>query len=940
MTPRLSSLCLLIILLFSLAIPLTPAQAQANDPVASLIARMTPEQKVGQLFLVSFNGTDVSPESPIYDLIVNRYVGGVVLTAANDNFVAAPDTTSAALSLVSALQQTEWDGARNPVSPTTQHPYIPLFIGISQEGGGYPNDQVLSGLTPIPSQMAIGAAWDRTLAEKSGEVLGSELSALGFNFYFGLSLDVLNAPNAAVDTGLSARVFGGNPYWVGQMGRAFISGLHTGSLNRMAVIAKHFPGRGGSDRLADQEVPTVLRSLDELKQIDLAPFFSVTGGAPSPDMAADGVLVSHIRYQGFQGNIRATTRPISFDQQALGQVLALPQVQPWWRSGGLVVSDDLGLQAVRRFYDPDNTTFSARLVARDAFLAGNDLLYMGNITSSDAPDNYTTILRSLDSFAQKYREDPAFASRVDDSLRRTLTVKYRLYPTFVISTVLPGPLPATLGQSTDNVFAIARQAATLISPPQADLASVSPAPPKASDTIVFITDAGDSRQCSTCPNVPAMPVDAFQGAVMRLYGPAAAGLISANRLSSYSFSQVDLFLQQDASLNPDLLNDLVRANIVVISALGLPVGQPQTETLRRFLIEKQSLLSSKKVIMFSFGAPYSLDATDISKLDVYYGMYSQSAPFVEVAARLLFQEIPALGSPPVSIPGTGYSLDDATSPNPDQFFSLSLDLPVASTPTPEASATLDLTATPTVDASLTPTTIPVPLFKLNDTIAVRTGVILDHNQHPVPDGTLVRFVLLLFQGEGGVTQQIETTTTDGVARASFRLNQNGSIEIQVSSGEARASNTVQLNVTDKGTGEPAVITTPTSTTTPTPTEIPLTPGPTAKPGTSLTTSEGYPSFLGWFLALLLMAAGMALAYWLGIQFAEPRWAVRWALLALLGSLAAYNYLALEMPGSTSWVSAQGLPAFLQAILLGQIIGFFGGWFWRLMSERRDQAQEQ
>ncbi len=933
-----SSLALLIIYLFSLLAPVTSAQAQANDPVANLIARMTPEQRVGQLFLVSFNGTDVGPESQIYDLIVNRYVGGVVLTAANDNFIAAPDTAAGAFSLVSALQQTEWDGARNPVSPTSQHPYVPLFIGISQEGGGYPNDQVLSGLTPIPSQMAIGATWDRALAEKSGEVLGSELVALGFNFYFGLSLDVLNAPNPAVDVGLDARVFGGNPYWVGQMGRAFVSGLHTGSLNRMAVIAKHFPGRGGSDRLAEQEVPTVLRSLDDLQQIDLAPFFAVTGAAPSTDMAVDGVLVSHIRYQGFQGNIRDTTRPISFDQQALGQVLALPQVQPWWRSGGLVVSDNLGLQAVRRFYDPDNTTFSARLVARDAFLAGNDLLYMGNITSSDAPDNYTTVLRSLDSFAQKYREDSAFASRVDESLRRILTVKYRLYPTFVITAVLPSSLPTTPEQSTDNVFAIARQAATLISPSQADLASVLPAPPKASDSIVFITDAGSNRQCSTCPDVPAMPVDAFQSAVMRLYGPAAAGLVASNHLSSYSFADVSSFLRQDPALKPDLLNDLTNANIVVISALDLPVGQPQTETLRRFLTEKQSLLSSKSVILFSFGAPYYLDATDISKLDAYYGMYSQSAPFVEVAARLLFQEISPMGASPISIPGTGYDLQIATSPDPNQFISLNLDLPVAATPTPEASATLGLTTTPGAEASLTPTITPAPLFKLGDTIAVRTGVILDHNKQPVPDGTLVRFVLLLFQGEGGLTQQSETTTIDGVAAASFRLNQEGLIEIRVSSQAATVSGTVQLTVNKEGSTP--VFTTPTSVATPTPTETPPIPQPTAKPEVPGTTPEGYPSFLGWFLALLLMAAGVALVYWLGIQFAEMRWAVRWALLALLGGLASYNYLVLDMPGSVSWLDSRGLPAFLQAIVLGQIVGFLGGWVWRLVAKRRNQAQEQ
>ncbi len=933
------SLALLIIYLLSFLAPITSAHAQAGDPVGALIARLSPEQKVGQLFLVSFSGTDVSEKSEIYDLIANHYVGGVMLSTANDNFIAAPDTISSTFSLISSLQQTEWDAARTPKSPSSQHPYIPLFVGISQEGGGSPNDQILSGLTPIPDEMALGATWDLTLAQKSGEVMGRELSALGFNFYTGLSLDVLNAPNPAVDTGLSARVFGGNPYWVGKMGQAFISGMRAGSQNRMAVIAKHFPGQGGSDRLADQEVPTVRRSLDELKQIDLAPFFAVTGLAPSPETSVDGLLASHIRYQGFQGNVRATTRPISFDQQALSQILALPQVQPWRQSGGLMVSDDLGLPAVRRFYDPDNKTFSARQVALAAFLAGNDALYMGNITSIETPSNYDTIVSTLASFAKKYREDPAFASRVDDSLHRILTIKYRQYPTFAISAVLPAPLqPTTLGQSTDHVFAVARQAATLISPSQTDLSAVLPSPPKPSDYIVFITDPGSSHQCSTCPEVPLMPVDAFQGAVSRLYGPTAAGLVVANHLSSYTFSDVDALLQ-DHSPKPDLVNDLNRANIVVISALDLPVGQPQTDILRRFLSEKQSVLAGKNVILFSFGAPYYLDATTISKLDAYYGMYSQSAPFVEVAARLLFQEISPVGASPVSIPGTGYSLSTATSPDPAQFISLSRDLPVPLTPTPETAATLDLTETPAAGASLTPTTTSSQLLlKQGDTIAVRTGIILDHNKHPVPDGTIVRFVLLLSQGEGGLTRQIETTTKDGMAAASFSLDQLGLITIQVSSDLAKNSATIELNV-NADVGTLPTITTPTPMATLAPTEIPATPQPTPKIGTPLTTATGYPTFLGWFLTLLLMAAGVALAYWFGMQFAHTRWAVRWALLVLLGGLAAYNYLVLEMPGSLFWLDDRGLPAFLQAILFGQSIGFLGGWIWRLMTERGKQTQE-
>jgi beta-N-acetylhexosaminidase len=903
---RLLAILVLISLLASL-LPPAAVFAQGTDPASQLMRRLTPEEKVGQLFLVTFTGTDVSEQSPIYDLIVNHHVGGVVLTAANDNFVAE-NTTQAAYNLTNALQQVESNSSTNPASTSTPHTYIPLFTGISQ---------ILSGLTPIPDQMAIGATWDRSLSEQAGKIMGSELSSLGFNLYLGLTLDVLTLPDPAVSADLNTRVFGGDPYWVGEMGRAYLAGLHDGSNGRMAVIAKHFPGRGGSDRPAEMEISTVRRSLEELKSIELAPFFAVTGTTTDPKMVVDGLLVSHIRYQGFQGNIRATTRPISFDQQALGQILALPPLAGWRQNGGLIVSDNLGTQAVRRFYDPDFKNFSARLVARDAFLAGNDLLYMGNIISSDAPDTYNSVVRALLFFAQKYREDPAFASRVDESVQRILTVKYRLYDTFTWSRVEE---PATnlekLALSNEQVFAIARQSATLISPAMADFAAVLPAPPNESDYIVFLTDARTLRQCSTCIDKPILSTDAMQLAVKRLYGPSASGLVSLSHLSSFSF---------DKQQYPELVNALGRANWIVISTLDLPDASPQSATLRRFLSEKQSLLNNKKVILFSFSAPYYLDATDISKLTAYYGMYAESDPFIEVAARLLFQEISPAGSLPVSVPGTGYDLISATAPDPKQVISLSWEFP-ASTST---------ATTPTPDATLTPEPTVAPLIRVGDTISVRTGVIVDHNQRPVPDGTVVRFILS--QGESGLIQQVESATTQGVAIAAFRLDQPGPSEINATSEPARVSNTLQLNVTKEGVT--VIIITPTAEATPLPVQPTPTPEPLPTPS-PLTTSNGYPNFFGWSMVLLVMIAGVSLTYWLASQMVDQQWTVRWSLLVLAGGLITYNYLVLGFPGGGLWLDGRGLPAFLQAVLVGQGIGFAIGWFWRLAAESGDQTQEQ
>src|SRR5512143_4039117 len=84
-------LTILISLLGSLPSARADGQFQ-NSKVQEVLASMSPEERVGQLFLVTFQGTNTASDSQIYDLIANHHVGGVVLSADNDNFVAAPDT--------------------------------------------------------------------------------------------------------------------------------------------------------------------------------------------------------------------------------------------------------------------------------------------------------------------------------------------------------------------------------------------------------------------------------------------------------------------------------------------------------------------------------------------------------------------------------------------------------------------------------------------------------------------------------------------------------------------------------------------------------------------------------------------------------------------------------------------------------------------------------
>ncbi|MDZ4158866.1 MAG: glycoside hydrolase family 3 N-terminal domain-containing protein, partial [Anaerolineaceae bacterium] len=161
-----------------------------------LLDRLSPREKVGQLFLVTFKGRQIGNETQIYELIVNRRVGGVVFRSANDNFTGPNDTLAEAYRLTTELQTTVFESSqieiRDPLTRQSFNPqYIPLFIAVSQEGDGYPHDQILNGTTLLPNLMAIGATWKAELAQAVGAVMGKELQALGFNLYLGPSLDVL-----------------------------------------------------------------------------------------------------------------------------------------------------------------------------------------------------------------------------------------------------------------------------------------------------------------------------------------------------------------------------------------------------------------------------------------------------------------------------------------------------------------------------------------------------------------------------------------------------------------------------------------------------------------------------------------------------------------------------------------------------------------------------
>jgi beta-N-acetylhexosaminidase len=915
---RLISLILIGILLLGTISP-TLAQEPEPDPAERLLDRMSPEARVGQLFIVTFPNTDVAPATDIYQLIVEERIGGVLLQPDNGNIINQGDTPRQLATLTTELQRLAWEATQVPTDTaelieerTTPAPntFIPLFIAVEQAGNGTPFSSVVSGTTLLPSPMGIGATWNPNHAETVGTIVGSELSAMGVNMLLGPSLDVLITPRPGSPADLGTQSFGGDPYWVGQMGEAYVRGVHSGSEGQIAVVPGHFPGLGAADRPPSEEISTVPKSLEQLKQIELAPFFTAAG-SEDPMAQPDGLLVSHIRYRGFQGNIRSTTKPVSFDPQALQQLMALPELATWRTGGGLTVADALGARAVRRFYDATEQEFKNRSIALDAFVAGNDLLILSHFALSDDWDAHMANIRdTLAFFRDKYETDPTFQGWVDEAVLRILRTKLRLYDSTASlflpewTEVDPETVADQVGQSRELVSPIARDAVTLLSPPSPDLR---PAPPAADEAIVIFTDDRVVSPCDGCEEVPAVPTTLLEETLIRLYGPQATNQVFPTRINSFTFTALEEYL---SAPSPALLSDgtpappdpvganLQQADWVLFAMIDIDDDVPSSDTVRRFLAERADLLQDKRVVVFALGAPYYLDTTEIAKLSAYFGIYSRTTPAVEAALRALFDEFPFTGAAPVSVPGINYDIIAQTQPDPAQTIQILYEVVGR-----EEEGSEETTPTPA------PTPQTLEIFQ-GDTLRLQTNEIVDRNGNPVPDGTPAEFIFTYPQE--GLEHSVAVTTQDGVAQTNITLDRVGQLRVSIRAEPVPRAVRLEVDIRE---GEPAVVVpiTPTPTPTPTPTVTPTaepTPVRTPTPAVETEPEEEIPATdwdVGWRDLLLsiaiigTVAIGVYAVHWQ--QRRDLVSALRIGLWSIAGGLAAYIFLALETPGS-QWLREQ------------------------------------
>lgn len=951
-----------------LATAVSPEESALAAQVEAQLARMTVADRVGQLFLIGFVGSSTGFESDIAELVYGYRVGGVVLTPRNNNFTNEPElaTPVQVATLINRLQALAYglllpanralNSAPGDAWPPTGAVYmeevtavpplnLPLLIAVEQGGDGLPATALRQDFTPLPSPLALGATWNPALVDQVGQIVGRELAAVGVNLLLGPTLDVVDQPRTDAVGALGMYSFGGDPYWVGQMGRAYIRGVHTGGSGRVAVIARHFPGAGDADRLPDEEVATVQRSLDELKRLTLPPFQAVTRGPssllrPGGDPAAtDGMMTGHIRYSGFQGASLGGNTPISLAPE-LQTLITQEGFAAWRDQGGLLVSNMLGTPAIRRYYDPTGSDFPYRRAAMDAFTAGHDLLYLDRFSLDERWETEKSNIKATIAFFQeRYMREPDFAARVDASVRRILALKLRLYAAPTEIGAPPDiPLANVLVQEDGlQVFSqpaqdmalvtvgqAARESFTVLYPDPTTNAESVGVIPKSGDRIVIVTESRELRECEACGPETAVGTENLATIINRLYGPSGTGQLSADQVVSLSAADVAQLLASEATTGqpseptptptvallptptpaflptpvqnqdsntavnapPDRLTRtrllLDQADWIIFAMLDVDAATyPNSDVVKQFLRRRGAQLSDKRIVVLALHAPYFLDATEISKLNGYYGVFGKTQPFLEGAVRAMFRAYTPSGAPPVSVPGTRYgNLSERLRPDPARPIDL---LVTGEDGTVLAGGDGDGGA--------------LAMMDVGARVRVQAGPIFDRNGKPVRNGTLVDMTLD-YEDNPAARVVEHVPTQNGVALREVTVSRGGAVRITAAADGAVSTEEIVFGVQTP----PIVAAPPVTPTTPAAATVEPTPAlaVTATPPAEPEDPINLTSFL---IALITIAMTLSLLLVVQVRVAPRRTLVHSLLWAVNCGLAAYIVYGLGLLPGGAWLQS-------------------------------------
>ncbi len=307
---------------------------------AILEAQTISDKEIANMFILGFEGKDVSKKSLVYHEVCKQRLGGVILFKKN-------------IGSIDSLRQ------MTHTLKTCNKNHLPL-IAVDQEGGRVQRIR-FSGQYPRASSLS------EKSAAKVFDKMASELASLGINYNLAPVADLDYTYNGVIHG--NGRSYGHNPAKVARFDRLFITAMHN---HHILTALKHFPGHGSSKGDTHQGFVDVSKYWDD-REID--PYKILIRDRR---MRVDSIMVAHIVCDYITGD-----KPASLSYGAIHEI-----IRKRLKFRGVTITDDLQMRAISKQYSLKQTIMLA-------INAGNDLLLFGNQLSRKNKVNVTTLIRKV-----------------------------------------------------------------------------------------------------------------------------------------------------------------------------------------------------------------------------------------------------------------------------------------------------------------------------------------------------------------------------------------------------------------------------------------------------------------------------------------------------------------------------------------------------------------
>ena len=334
-------------------------------------------KQIGQQMIIGLSGPTLTKDEA--NFIIENNIGGVILF---DRNIQNPQQLHELCTQIQSLRHKMQDKA-------------PLFISIDMEGGRVM--RLKAPFTKWPPLRKLGDLDSPSATFQFAFMMGREMKAMGINLDYAPCVDIFTNPKNTV---IGDRAVGTTPEIVGKHASALVRGYVK---SEIIACAKHFPGHGNTIIDSHDDLPVEDADLARLEKVELEPFKKAFRSR------LDLVMTAHIRFSKLDNEW-----PVTLSEKILKELL-----RGSLRYRGLIISDDLDMKAMTKYYDRE-------MIPVRALQAGcNILLYCNEPASPPI---------GIDAITKAVAEGTVSKKTIEENYRMVLDLKKNKIPN-------PDPLP-------------------------------------------------------------------------------------------------------------------------------------------------------------------------------------------------------------------------------------------------------------------------------------------------------------------------------------------------------------------------------------------------------------------------------------------------------------------------------------------------------------------